>query len=83
MDEILLKQLVRQIKILNFWVSFFGTLFIITLVISGILLYKVVTYIHHADQTIQNFQTQTSQSLNVQNQLCSSSLAKEFASTCK
>jgi hypothetical protein len=83
MEEILLKQLVRQMKILNFWITFFGMLFIATVIIGGILLYKAVTYIHHVDQSIQNLQQKTSQTLDVQQQLCNSSLAKTLSSSCK
>lgn len=76
MDEVLLKQLVRQVKILNFWVSFFGVLFIATFVIAGILLFKAVTYIHHADQSLQSLQTKTSQTLNVEDQACQNGTVK-------
>lgn len=82
MDEVLLKKLVRQLKWLNFWVSFFGFLFIITFVVAGILLFKAATYIHHADQSIQNLQTKTSQTLDVQNQLCSNPQVARYVSSC-
>lgn len=76
MDEVLLKQLVRQVKILNFWVSFFGVLFIVTFVISGLLLWKVATYLHSAQQSITNLESKTSQSLDVQKQVCSTDSLK-------
>jgi len=74
-DEIILKQLVRQMKILNFWVTFFGVLFVAALAIAGFMLYKMVTYVHQTEQRLENIQTKTSQTLDVQNQLCSSSLS--------
>lgn len=81
MDEVLLKQLVRQVKILNFWVSFFGVLILASFVIAGILVWKAVTYIHNAEKSISHIQTQTSQTLNVQNQLCGNSALKTLASS--
>jgi hypothetical protein len=81
MDEALLRKLIRQMKWLNFWVSFFGFLFIISFVIGGFLLFKVVTYIHHADDTIQNLQTKTSQTLDVQSQLCDNASLKSLLSS--
>lgn len=74
-DELLLKQLVRQIKILNFWVTFFGLLFVAALAIAGFLLWRMVTFVHQTEQHLQSIQTKTSQTLDVQNQLCGSSLS--------
>lgn len=81
MNDVLLKQLVRQVKILNFWVSFFGILFIATFVIAGILLFKAITYLHDAQKSIQNIQTKTSQTLDVQDQACGNSSLKALATS--
>jgi lysylphosphatidylglycerol synthetase-like protein (DUF2156 family) len=75
-DEIILKQLVRQMKILNFWVTFFGVLFLAALAIAGFMVYKMVTYVHQAEQRIQSIQTKTSQTLDVQNQVCGDATVK-------
>jgi uncharacterized membrane protein YciS (DUF1049 family) len=75
-NEILLKQLIRQVKILNIWVSFFGILFIATFVFAGILLFKLVVAVRNAEHSVQKFQTQTSQTLNVQDQACSNDALK-------
>ena len=81
MDEVLLKQLVRQVKILNFWVSLFGVLILASFVIAGVLVWKAVTYIHNAEKSITRIQTQTSQTLDVQKQICSNSTLKSLASS--
>lgn len=73
-NELLLKQLVRQMKWLNFWVSLFGILFIISMIISGILLFKAVTYIHEGQQKISDIQRSTSQTLDVKSHVCDSEL---------
>ena len=80
MDEVLLKQLVRQMKILNFWITFFGTLFLITLLIGGILLFKIVIFVHHTEQSIQNLEQKTSDSLNAQKQICGNDTIKGLLS---
>jgi cell division protein FtsL len=79
-DEQLLKQLVRQMKILNFWVTFFGVLFVAALAIAGFMLYKMVTFVHQTEQKIDSIQAKTSQTLNVQNQLCSDATLKTLLS---
>ena len=69
-NDVLLKQLVRQLKWLNFWVTFFGVLFLVTLALSGFMLYKMAVYVHNTEQKITSLQTKTSQTLDVQKQAC-------------
>lgn len=84
MDEILLKQLVRQIKILNAWVTIFGSLVLVGFLIMLFLIFKVVTYVHDTTQKLSNLQSQAQNSLNLKSQVCSnSSLANLLgSSTC-
>ncbi len=77
-NEVLLKQLVRQVKILNFWVSLFGVLFLATLAITGFLMFEAVSYIRTSTQKITDFQTKTSQTLDVQNQACNNNSLKAY-----
>lgn len=79
MDEALTRKLVRQLRWLNFVVTFFGILFLAALVIAGILLYKAVSSLHKAEQSITSLQQNTSQTLNFQNQICSDTRLKALA----
>lgn len=70
MDEVLLRQLTRQLKLLNFWITLFGTLFLVGFIVLGVLIYKVVTFTHEATSKINDLQQKTSQTLNVQKKIC-------------
>ncbi len=70
MDETLVRQLTRQLKILNLWITFFGTLFLISLIIIGILIFKLVSFTQHTADKITDLQQKTTQTLNVQKKLC-------------
>ena len=70
MDQDLAKQLIRQLKILNLWITIFGTLLLITMIILGVLLFKVVTYAQQTSQKISDIQQKTSQTLDIERQLC-------------
>jgi hypothetical protein len=85
MDDLLQKQLLRQLKLLNFWITFFGVLFLVSMAILGILLFKVFTYVHHTTDQITNLQQKTEQSLNVKSQICGSSSVSKYlgSSYCK
>ncbi len=70
MDEILLKQIVRQLKLLNIWISLFGTLILISLIIAGVVLFKLITFANESLNDINSFQDKAQQSLDVKQQLC-------------
>lgn len=72
MDEVLLKQLVRQLKIMNFWISVYGALILVVLIIMGYLVFRVVTFVHETNQKIENISEQTKESLDFKNKVCSS-----------
>lgn len=72
MDELTARQLVRQLKIINFWITFFGVTFLITFAIFGVLIFKVVTFMRTTEQKISDFQVKTSQTLDVKDDLCKS-----------
>ncbi len=76
--EILLKQLVKQVKILNFWVGTFGILFLVTFLACGVLIFKMVVYIHDSEQKISSLESKTSQTLDVQSQACNNSTIKNL-----
>ncbi len=70
MDELLLKQLIRQLRIMNIWISVFGSLILITLVVLGILVFKVVSFVNDTNKKIENITTQTQQSLDFKSKVC-------------
>lgn len=72
MDEILLKQLVRQLRLLNIWISIFGTLILVTLAVLGYFVFKIVTFVNDTNTKINNFTTQTKDTLDVKGQVCES-----------
>jgi uncharacterized membrane protein YjgN (DUF898 family) len=87
MDEIAVRQLTRQLKLLNFWITFFGVLFLACFLILGVLIYKVVSFTHDATSKMNDLQQKTSQTLNVQKQLCDTknigSLLQKETDVCK
>lgn len=70
MDPALVAQLVKQLKIINFWIRLFGILVLATLLILGYLLFRIITYIQDTQHKIESFQQKTSQTLDVQQHLC-------------
>ena len=70
MDEVLIRQLTRQLKLLNFWITLFGTLVLITLLIIGFFIFKLVSFTHHTADKVDNLQNKVTQSLNVKQKVC-------------
>lgn len=77
MDDQVQKQLLKQLKLLNFWISFFGVLFLIGLGIVGFLLWQVILFTQNAGEQLQTLQKGTEQ-LNMSSQLCSDKSLGEF-----
>ena len=73
MDEILLKQLVRQLKIINFWIASFGLLFLATLVVVAVLIFKMVTFVQSTEQKLSDLQSKTQSTLDLKQQACDNS----------
>lgn len=70
MNEELLKQLVRQMKIMNFWVTLFGTITIIAIIALAILIFQVVQVINKTNDQLTQVKTELAQSVDVKKQLC-------------
>lgn len=70
MNEQLLRQLVRQMKIMNFWITLFGSLFLVALVVAGVLLWQLVSFVNMTNQRLDSMKTQAADSLNVKKQAC-------------
>ena len=71
-----LHQILRQLKILNFWIAFFGVSIIITMVAIGLLAFKMVTFVQKTNNQLTTLQQNTTETLDVKSQLCESSLFK-------
>lgn len=78
MDEQLLRQLARQLKILNIWITIVGTLILASIIICIYLLFKVVTFVQNTSDRVTNIQDNTKNSLNLQKQLCDSKTFGNF-----
>lgn len=82
MDEKLQRQLIRQLKILNFWITTLGVLLLIALSIIAFVLFQTVSAIKNTTDKIRNLEETAASRVDVQKQLCSgtgavSSFAKQ------
>ncbi|MDQ2973363.1 MAG: hypothetical protein M3Q79_02690 [bacterium] len=73
MNEDLQKQLVKQLKILNFWVRFFGAIVMVCLIVVGYLLFRVAWFIKDTNDKFTTLQQQTTGQLDVKKQVCDGS----------
>ena len=73
-DDKLARELTRQLKIINFWISLFGSIIVITLFILGFLIFKVVTYVQSTEQKVTDLRQKTVNTLNVKGDLCKNSV---------
>lgn len=78
MDDALLKQLIRQMKILNTWITIFGTLILVAMAIVIYFVFKVVTFVQDTSNKLNSIQQSTQNTLNIQKQLCSSNTVSDF-----
>lgn len=78
MEQELARQLIRQLKILNRWVTFFGLIFLVCLIIAGILLYRLVTFVQDTQAQLSETQQKAQETLNLKKQLCDSAEARTF-----
>ena len=73
-NEELTRQLVRQLKIINFWITLFGSLIVMTLLVLGFLVFKVFTFVHSTEQKVTDLRNKTTQTLHVKDDLCKNSV---------
>ena len=72
MDELVIRQLTRQLKIMNFWITVFGSMILAVLLILGILLFKVVSFVNDTNKKIESISQQTRESLDFKSKFCNS-----------
>lgn len=70
MSEASEKQLLRQLKLLNFWITTFGVLLLIALSIIGFFLFQTVMFVKATGDRISSFQSQASEQLDVKQRVC-------------
>lgn len=70
MDEMLQRQLLRQLKFLNFWIKSLAVFMLVGFLVLGFLIYKVITFTHNIEDKFTALQQKTSQTLDVQKKLC-------------
>jgi hypothetical protein len=68
-------QLVRQLKIMNFWISVFGVLFLATLGVIIFMLWQMVSFVQDTNERIDALRTSASDSVNVEKRICESDSA--------
>jgi len=66
------QQLVKQLKILNFWITTFGVLLLLALGVIGFFLYQTAMFVKDTRDNVTNLQHSTSETLDVKSKLCQS-----------
>lgn len=82
------RQLVRQLKIINFWISFYGIIVIIVMLVMAFMVFKVVTFVGETNSRIDGVKSTISKELNAKQKLCNnegslSNLIKDRTDFCK
>jgi cell division protein FtsI/penicillin-binding protein 2 len=70
MNDDQLKQITKQLKFIKFWLSFFGSLILITLLVLGYFVYQVITFTSNAAKELNSLQDQAKQSLDLKQKIC-------------
>ena len=70
MDDHLAKQLVRQLKIINFWISFYGVIITIIMAVVLYFIVQMVLFVQDTNKRIEQLRADTANSLNVQKKTC-------------
>jgi hypothetical protein len=77
-DAQLLRSVNRQLKAIKYMLGFFFVLLIATLAVLGYVTYKVVTFTQDITTKINNFETKTTEQLDLRKQLCDSNTLRNF-----
>lgn len=70
MNEQTAKQLVRQLKIINFWISFYGVILIVIMGTLAFMMFQVVTFVRETNERIDALRTSAVESIDVQKKIC-------------
>ena len=69
-NEVLLKQLVRQMKFMNFWITLFGTIGVIAIAVLAFFIFQLVTFIGETNTKLEGVKQEISQSTDIKRQVC-------------
>ena len=88
MDELLAKQVLRQLRILNTFLITFAVIFMVFFLVAGIFVYKAVQEVRQAKESLTTLQSKVEGSINLKSQICDSSssaseLLKNRSSVCE
>jgi len=72
MDEVLARKVSKQLRILNFFLILFSTVFLTLLIIVGLVTYRAVTEVKEAQRSLDSLQTKAEDSLDLRSNLCDS-----------
>lgn len=70
MDEQLQRQLIRQLKIINFWISIYGAIFLVALGFIIFMIFQLVTFVQTTNDRIDQLKNSASDSVNIKKNSC-------------
>lgn len=73
MDEKLQRQLLRQLKLINFWISLYGAIMVITIAIIAYMLFQMMAFARDTNDRIDSLKSSVSDSVNVTSKACGGS----------
>ncbi len=88
MDDLLARQLLRQLKIINTFMIALAVIFLTFFIITGVVVYKVAREVHDAKNSINSLQTKLQSNIDVKSKLCDtngsvSNLLKDQSKICE
>ena len=72
MDEILVRQLLRQLRIINTFLIVFAVSLLAFFVVAGVVVYKAVQEVHQARDSLNSLQAKVQSNLDVKSNVCDS-----------
>lgn len=70
MNEQTAKQLIRQLKLMNFWISFYGIIMIVVLGVMVYLMVQLVGFVQESSRRVESLREGAVDSVNLKKQLC-------------
>lgn len=88
MDELLVKQLLRQLKIINTFMIILVVTFLTFFIVTGVVVYKAVQEVRDAKNSINSLQDKLQGNINLKTEICDSDssvsdLLKNRSEICK
>lgn len=70
MSEQTEKKLLRQLKLINFWISFYGIIMIVLLGTLTYFIIQMVMFVRDTNQRIDSLRSAAADSVNIEKRLC-------------